>query len=123
MWLFGIIKQMQHLCGVASMIVSPSGALSPEGKARGCQSSLGGYNHAGNPTEMLHLFNVHNVGNLKFFDVHNVGNLNILQCTQVFDADLCRDLARTGPAYLLDRHFSENLLFGQAKISMKNFDS
>ena len=29
MTLFGIIKQMQHLCGVASMIVSPSGALSP----------------------------------------------------------------------------------------------
>ena len=40
--LFGIIKQMQHLCGVASMSVS----------------SPGGYNHAGNPTEMLHLFNV-----------------------------------------------------------------
>ena len=29
--LFGIIKRMQHLCGVASMIVSPEGALSPEG--------------------------------------------------------------------------------------------
>ena len=26
MTLFGIIKQMQHLCGVASMIVSPSEA-------------------------------------------------------------------------------------------------
>ena len=31
MTLFGIIKQMQHLCGVASMIVSPSGAFSPSG--------------------------------------------------------------------------------------------
>ena len=47
---------MQHLCGVASMIVSPEGALSPEGKNRWWQSSRGGYNHAGNPTEMLHLF-------------------------------------------------------------------
>ena len=27
--LFGMIKQMQHLCGVANMIVSPEGALSP----------------------------------------------------------------------------------------------
>ena len=33
MTLFGIIKQMQHLCGVASMIVSPLGALSPEGNS------------------------------------------------------------------------------------------
>ena len=57
MTLFGIIKQMQHLCGVASMIVSPLGALSPSGFALGRQSSLGRYNHAGNPTEMLHLFN------------------------------------------------------------------
>ena len=31
MTLFGIIKQMQHLCGVASMIVSPLGAFSPSG--------------------------------------------------------------------------------------------
>ena len=31
MTLFGIIKQMQHLCGVSSMIVSPLGALSPSG--------------------------------------------------------------------------------------------
>ena len=35
MTLFGMIKQMQHLCGVASMIVSPSGALSPSGIALG----------------------------------------------------------------------------------------
>ena len=56
--LFGIIKQMQHLCGVANMIVSPSGALSPLGFALGWQSPLGVYNHVGNPTEMLHLFNV-----------------------------------------------------------------
>ena len=49
MTLFGMIKQMQHLCGVASMIVSPSGALSPSGFALGWQSSPGGYNHAGNP--------------------------------------------------------------------------
>ena len=32
-----------------------------------------------------------------------------------------RDLARTCPARLLDRQFPENLLFGYAKISMKNF--
>ena len=51
MTLFDIIKQMQHLCGVASMIVSPSCF------ALGWQSSLGGYYHAGHPTEMLHLFN------------------------------------------------------------------
>ena len=51
-----VTKQMQHLCGVASMIVSPEGALSPEGKARGWERSRGGYNHAGNTTEMLHLF-------------------------------------------------------------------
>ena len=51
-----INKQMQHLCRVASMIASPEGALSPEVKARGWQSSRGGYNHAGNTTEMLHLF-------------------------------------------------------------------
>ena len=31
--LFGIITQMQHLHGVANMIVSPSGALSPLGFA------------------------------------------------------------------------------------------
>ena len=36
-----VIIQMQHLCGVASMIVSPEGALSSEGKARGRQR--GGY--------------------------------------------------------------------------------
>ena len=35
MTLFGIIKQMQHLCGVASMHVPPSGALSPSGFALG----------------------------------------------------------------------------------------
>ena len=57
MMLFGIIKQMQHLCGVASKIVSPSGALSPLGFALGWQSSLGEYNHTGNLTGMLHLFN------------------------------------------------------------------
>ena len=45
MTLFGIIKQMQHLFGVAIMIVSPSGALSPSGD----KASFGGYNHAGNP--------------------------------------------------------------------------
>ena len=40
--LFGIIKQMQHLCGVANMIVSPSGAVT---LALGWQSShRGGYN-------------------------------------------------------------------------------
>ena len=32
-----------------------------------------------------------------------------------------RDLARTGPAYLLDRQFPGNLLFEQAKIFIKNF--
>ena len=32
-----------------------------------------------------------------------------------------RDLARTCPSCLMDRHFLENLLFGQAKISIKNF--
>ena len=32
-----------------------------------------------------------------------------------------RDLARTHPACLLDRQFPENLGFGQAKISLKNF--
>ena len=58
MTLFGIIKQMQHLCGVASMIVSPEGALSTSGFALGWQNSLGGYNLASNPTEMLNLFNV-----------------------------------------------------------------
>ena len=30
-------------------------------------------------------------------------------------------LARTCLACLLDRQFAENLIFGQAKISMKNF--
>ena len=34
---------------------------------------------------------------------------------------LVRYLARTCIACLLDRQFPENLLFGQAKISMKNF--
>ena len=33
MTLFGIITQMQHLHGVANMIVSPLGALSPSGFA------------------------------------------------------------------------------------------
>ena len=33
--LFSIIKQMQHLCGVANMNVSPSGAMSPSGFALG----------------------------------------------------------------------------------------
>ena len=33
----------------------------------------------------------------------------------------CRDLARIHLACLLDRQFSEKLLFGQATISMKNF--
>ena len=32
-----------------------------------------------------------------------------------------RDLARTRPACLLDRQFPENFPFGQANISMKNF--
>ena len=32
-----------------------------------------------------------------------------------------KDLVRTCPVCLLDRQFPENLLFGQAKISMKNF--
>ena len=39
MTLFGIIKQMQHLCGVANMIVSPSGAVT---LALRWQSSRGG---------------------------------------------------------------------------------
>ena len=39
MTLFGIIKQMQHLCGVASMIVSSSGDLSPSGLDRATLSS------------------------------------------------------------------------------------
>ena len=33
-----------------------------------------------------------------------------------------RDLARTRPTSLLDRQFPDNLLFGQANISMKNFN-
>ena len=32
-----------------------------------------------------------------------------------------RDLASNRPAYLLDRQFPENLIFGKAKFSMKNF--
>ena len=32
-----------------------------------------------------------------------------------------RDLATIRPACFLDRQFPENLLFGQAKISIKNF--
>ena len=35
------IEQMQLLCGVANLIASPEGALSPEGKARGWQSCVG----------------------------------------------------------------------------------
>ena len=31
--LFGIIKQMQHLCGVANMVVYPSGDKAPSGDA------------------------------------------------------------------------------------------
>ena len=33
-----------------------------------------------------------------------------------------RDLARTRPTGLLDRQFPENLLFGQAQVSEKNFN-
>ena len=57
MTLFDKIKQMQHLCCVATMIVSPSGALS------GALSPQlpRGYNHGGNTTEMLHLFNISEV--------------------------------------------------------------
>ena len=32
-----------------------------------------------------------------------------------------RELARTLPVCLLDRHFPETLPFGQAKVSVKNF--
>ena len=34
---------------------------------------------------------------------------------------LQKDLAKTHPPYLLDRQFRDNLLFGQANISIKNF--
>ena len=34
-----------------------------------------------------------------------------------------RDLSKTRPACLLDRQFPENRLFGQAKNSLKNFQS
>ena len=66
---FGIIKQIWHLCGVANMIVYPSWSLSPSGYALGWQCSLGVDNHVGNPTEMSYLYNYNTV---PYFDCVNV---------------------------------------------------
>ena len=50
------IKQMQHLCGVASMIVSSEKSLSPQGKARGWQSSQGDTIMLATPFEFVLLY-------------------------------------------------------------------
>ena len=54
--LFGLIKQMQHLCWVANMNVSPRELCHPW--VTKLPRGHGGHNQVSNPKEMLHLFSV-----------------------------------------------------------------